>query len=277
VGIARTASVRGLTIYALCALALSASACGGGGPSEEEIAADRQALTTAIATEIRRRDVVHLEAKAKKRAQTCRSHVAGFVEALRDVDSRLDVGLSYSEYSDAVGDAAVERGRAGNAASAGRACARIANAAESAFNLYNGAVQTWNDCIFDDPISIYDVGCTLDDIEFDLQLNWLKASDKVETAVERLESLGSSVPDPPKYVTTVPRLAASVEDSIYGQAVKRLCEGDAPVIAADPCAELHEILAEGVENREEDDLNEALLGVTDAYSITPTGLAAGEE
>jgi hypothetical protein len=277
-GTAYSVTVRRVTICALSALlALGASACGGAGPSDEEISADRQALTTAIAAEIRTRDVAHLQAKAKKRAQACRSRVAGFVEALRDVDSRLDVGLSYSEYSDAVGDAAVERGRAGQAASAGRACARIASAAESAFDLYNGAVQTWNDCVFDDPVSIFDVGCSLDDIEFDLQLEWLKATDHVEKAVKRLEALGSSVPDPPTYLTTVPRLAASVEGSIYGQTAKQLCGGEAPVVAAEQCAELREILGEGVEEGEEDDLNDALLGITEAYGITPAALAPDDE
>jgi hypothetical protein len=271
-------TVRRVTVCALSALfALGASACGGGGLSEEEIATNRQAITTAIAAEIRKRDAAHLRAKANKRAQSCRSHVAGFVEALRDVDSRLDVGLSYSEYSDAVGDAAVERGRAGQAASAGRACARIASAAESAFALYNGAAQTWNDCVFDDPVSIYDFGCTLDDIELDLQFEWLDATDHVEKAVKRLEALGSTVPDPPEYLSTVPRLPASVEGSIYGQTAKQLCGGDAPVVAAEPCQELQEILEEGVEAGEESDLNEVLLGITEAYGITPAALAPDDE
>ena len=39
----------------------------------------------------------------------------------------------------------------------------------------------------------------------------------------------------------------------------------------------YEVLDEGVDEGEEDDLNEALVGITDAYGITPATLAADKD
>jgi hypothetical protein len=270
--------MRRTTLFVLLTLTtLTAAGCGGGGPSPAEISAERLALTQAIAAELRERDVAHQKRKAAKRDQACRTRVAGFVESLRDIDSRLDVGLSYNEYSDVVGDASVERGRADAAAQAGRTCARIASASEAAFGLYNDAVQTWNDCLFDDPISIFDVGCTTDDIEYELQDYWYRASAKVERALDLLEGLGDNVGSPPTYSTFLPRVSSAVETSLYGVAGKRLCDNDAPLLAQEPCAELRELLAGGISEEEEGDLNDALVALTEAYDITPPSLRTEDE
>ena len=113
--------------------------------------------------------------------QTCRREVAPLLNGLRNVDARLDVGMSFAEYGEAIGDVSV----AYNGMSAGNLdfdCLAVAVQGENAFNSYTRAYNIWNDCIGD-------FDCSTDAIEPDLQSQWLKASQAVGRAQRKLSGL----------------------------------------------------------------------------------------
>ena len=91
------------------------------------------------------------------------------------VDSRLDVGLSYSDYSEIVGEASVFKGMVDEDIVADiDYCASAHSGAEFALLTYSLAASRWNDCIFDD----YD--CEVDDL--DLSSSWVISGNAVEAA-----------------------------------------------------------------------------------------------
>ena len=139
--------------------------------AKEAEEAERQQQEQAAAAEL---------AALQKAYDGCRSEINPFFDAMRDVDARLDVGLSQSDLSDLVGAASVAYNRMNVDALGGGACLDAAVKLETAFNGYAGTVNQWNDCIFEDDY------CTLDDIESDLQTKWLKASTAIDRAADML-------------------------------------------------------------------------------------------
>ncbi len=105
-----------------------------------------------------------------------------FLTALQDLDSRLGVGLSFSDYGTRVGDIRV----ADDAApfdELGAAClSKVAVPAEAALNAYVKTYNTWNDCFNNDY-------CTTDSISPELQVPWGTATGKVAKARAGLEQI----------------------------------------------------------------------------------------
>lgn len=254
-------------------LLVLAAGCGSSGPSPEEVTEQRHLLSTALAEEIYKRDQIAAQKAAQERARRCRAAISSFLDAVQEVDSRLDVGLSYDEYSDAVGDASVERGRARDVGSFGRRCQRAFTAAEEAFHKYRSGASTWNDCISDVSVSIYfDTSCTFDDIDPEMQEYWADAHSLIETAFQRLRSVAGNPSTPRRPSHLLPRSASEVEQTVYGVTARQLCSSSAPVVAEEPCDSLVGLLAGGVDEDEEVELNDVLLGITEAYGLTPAAL-----
>jgi hypothetical protein len=110
------------------------------------------------------------------------------IDTLKEVDSRLNVGLSQSELSDKIGDASVAYDDI-NAKALRGTCLSAGAKLETAFNNYVDTVSTWSDCI-------YDYGCDVDnDILSSMQAKWAVASRAVDRATTLLDSLNPDSPD----------------------------------------------------------------------------------
>lgn len=119
----------------------------------------------------------------------CHRQIGDFVEALRDIDSRLDVGMTQRDLMDAAADAAAERNDVDESALSD-ACDSTYDRAESALQIYAATAMEWNDCIFSDD------WCDPDDPDdLDLQTPWSHASDALDEAYDAMRSghpVGSS-------------------------------------------------------------------------------------
>ncbi len=110
----------------------------------------------------------------------CPSTVTDLVDALRDLDSRLGVGLNFQSYSQKVGDVKVAYDRIEVDKISAGCLQRVAVPAENALNAYLDAYNTWNDCVAD-------VNCTNESITSELQSKWAAATADVDQAVKALE------------------------------------------------------------------------------------------
>lgn len=109
----------------------------------------------------------------------CTSELESLVEALTDLDSRLDIGLSFSEYSERVGDAKVAYDRIDASVLDATCIEAIGTPAETALNAYIDAYNDWNDCI-------QDSDCSTDSIEPTLQGHWSKATSLLDAVQAKL-------------------------------------------------------------------------------------------
>lgn len=149
--------------------------------AEKEAAEEEAAEAAAVAEQAAQEEADRAAAQAAY--ESCRTEINPFLEAMKDVDARLDVGLNQGDLSDLVGDASVAYNRMDIGALGAATCLAAAAKLETAFNAYAKTVNQWNDCIFDDDY------CTLDDIDGDLQEQWLKASTGIDKAEEMLGKL----------------------------------------------------------------------------------------
>jgi hypothetical protein len=116
--------------------------------------------------------------------ENCQELVGPLLDTLGQLDSRLDVGLTYAEYGDAVADANVEYDRLDiDALGEEYECITTVGAPlEDALNAYFDAYTVWDDCI-------NDVDCTNDSITAELQDHWAKATGFIRDAREALSDL----------------------------------------------------------------------------------------
>lgn len=111
-------------------------------------------------------------------ADSCGDEVDSFIRSLRELDSRLDIGLNYQQYSNRLGDISVRYDDAVDVVTAGEVSARcvyVGIRGEKAFNLYIKAQRIWSRCI-------NDLDCSNAEIEPRLQKIWAKASKRVAQA-----------------------------------------------------------------------------------------------
>ena len=153
------------------------------GRSDVDAGDNRGELANQV-KELSRENARTREAAAERFAiyATCREELSPLIRGLQDLDSKLDVGLAYAEYSTEVAQLSVEY----NGIRFGRLdfeCVASAGVpAETAFNQYRKAYFEWDEC-FDD------LDCDLDFIEPTLQTYWSKASSNVTEAKTGLNSL----------------------------------------------------------------------------------------
>jgi hypothetical protein len=116
--------------------------------------------------------------------ENCQALVGPLLDKLGELDSRLDVGLNYGEYGDAVAAANVEYDRIDfDALAAEYECLSGPGVPlEDALNAYFDAYQTWDEC-FDKP------ECTNESITPELQEAWATAEGFVRDAREALSDL----------------------------------------------------------------------------------------
>lgn len=109
----------------------------------------------------------------------CREMVRPFLESLEEIDSRLDIGLNFQEYSEQVTDTKVVYDRLAIDALEPQCLSDVAIPLEQGFNEYIDAYKVWNRCVGN-------TYCSNDDIQGKLQNKWAEATTKIEEAVAAL-------------------------------------------------------------------------------------------
>lgn len=116
-------------------------------------------------------------------AAECGKQLRPLADALQELDSRLDIGLTYAEYGDQVANVKVAYDRVDwEKGMAGPGCARTAILLERGLRKYAAAHERWQACI-ESP------DCLSDSITTKLQAAWADASKAVDQGVERLNEL----------------------------------------------------------------------------------------
>ena len=169
-------------VVSLALLASGTAGCGKDEEAEKRRAAQEQAAREKAAKERKERQQA---AKAAKLAEDCEDSVGPLLDELEELNSRLDIGLTYDEYTDRVGDVKVAYDKAdfGDAGEDELRCiTEVGLPAEKAFNQYAKAAATWQEC-FDD------LDCDNDSIQPDLQRRWSRATTFVERARDNLNDM----------------------------------------------------------------------------------------
>ncbi len=107
----------------------------------------------------------------------CADDLRPVLDALEQMDARLDVGLNRSQYGDRMGDISVAYNRLDATTLVGKGAGCIATAVllEEAFNEYIQANTAWGDCIASS-------SCSMDSVQPKLQRHWSTASGKLASA-----------------------------------------------------------------------------------------------
>jgi hypothetical protein len=147
-------------------------------PAQAAVARSEE-RTSLIASNVKRR---RQAAQRVAIYSSCRSEIGPLLSSLQRLNSRLDVGLNFEAYSQAVGDASVKYNQIAFRRLHLDCTSGPGVAAESAFNAYVRAYNTWNDCIGE----LY---CSTDSIEPQLQANWSTATRQISRARRALNGL----------------------------------------------------------------------------------------
>jgi hypothetical protein len=121
-------------------------------------------------------------AKAQREAQRCRSQLEGLLSATKELDGRLNIGLSYDAYGTQVGNVSVAYETTPFKDLALECISAAGVPLEDAFNSYAKAADAWSTC-FDD------FDCDVDSIDPELQKHWADASLSVKKAEAGLTAL----------------------------------------------------------------------------------------
>ena len=230
---------------------------GCGGPSAAQRAQARSQQLDRIAPELQDR----LSRRAADAKTACQNAIGDFLDGISGLDSRLDVGLNFSDYSREVSDAKVAHDRIDVTAISGN-CLTAAVAAESALEHYITAYNTWNNCVSD-------AYCSNDSITPSLQSQWAKATRQDERAREALGRIAgaSSIQLGSR---SFPRTSAETDETIYGTIVSTVCTNPPdPPAAAKPCDELQNTIAGGVSAGEESKVDGEVRKLVDALGLNP--------
>lgn len=121
--------------------------------------------------------------KEQARFEDCEETFADLQDALTELGSRLDVGLSYDEYTNEVGDVKVAYDQTDFDSLEDFDClGGVGLPLERALNQYSKAAGVWSDC-FDD------IDCDVDSIDPQLQSHWARATKAVESSKSGLDDL----------------------------------------------------------------------------------------
>lgn len=254
---------RGNVVVAVTIAVLMVVVAGCGGRSAEQRAQARRADGALLLSEVNAHANQAASAQAEAAQSTCRSEIGDFLDALEELDSRLDVGLSFQDYSDQVGDVRVAYGRM-EIEELKLDCLTAAADGEAAMNRYIRANNTWNDCVSDPD-------CSTDSIDPKLQTQWSAASTKVASAKRELGRVGSEQAVPATYTNSVPTTSADAGTTVYGGARVLICDDPHVQRAAkEPCARLRTTLEGGVEDSEMNDLDDAVNDLNVALGLKAT-------
>lgn len=159
--------------------------CGSSGPSEAERSAATSAKEkkeAAKAEAERKAETARLQAEQQELHDQCAETTDAFRAALQQLDSRLEVGLNYQDYSERVGDARVAYDTidVDELQAISPTCLSSAAKLETAYNKFLQVQQIWDSCI-DDYACDFSEGAT----NQKAQVGWVKAG----TALRRSQSM----------------------------------------------------------------------------------------
>lgn len=109
----------------------------------------------------------------------CATALADLTDALFELDSRLNVGLSFAAYSEKLADARVAYDKVKFENLDGDCIRGAGQPAEKAMNEYIKAYTTWNDCI-------KKIGCDTDSVTPELQGHWTTSTTTLAEVKKRL-------------------------------------------------------------------------------------------
>jgi hypothetical protein len=157
------------------------AACGDSGPTAAEkakAAAEHRRAVEHREALVRLADAKGTAKEALANADGCEDDAGKLVDALSELNSRLNIGLSYDEYGDKVADVRVAYDDVGfsDADPEDLDCiSEVGIPAEKALNTYASAYRTWNKCF-------ESFSCDNDDITPVLQRRWSRATIQVDQA-----------------------------------------------------------------------------------------------
>jgi hypothetical protein len=130
------------------------------------------------------RETIDFQAEALAAQAECQVQVGPLLDALDEIDARLDVGLVFADYTNAVGDASVEYNKLRPGALQSDCTIKVGIPAQDALNNYREAQNIWSECI-------QDFGCDIDSIDPQLQREWREAAQKIADARRGLVDVGT--------------------------------------------------------------------------------------
>lgn len=174
-----------MKIYLASAVLASLLALGACGPNAEEEAVASEATASAEAEKEREQAEKEAAEERERRAEECTEDVAQLASALDELNSRIQVGLSYSDYTTEVGDVMVAYNRTDiDKISADRWClGEVAVPLENAFQHFDKAMEVWKKCVGDWDCSIKDKA-----VDAKMQKHWQRAGTYLEEADAALEA-----------------------------------------------------------------------------------------
>lgn len=186
-------------ISAALTASLLLSGCGASdsdGPSKKaaasasEASAAEAAASSALAAESSSAAAAESSSAAAQQQEhdECQATVGGLLRTLKEINSRLNIGLDYQEYSDRLGDVQVEYDAMLDEFDEADCLNLVAIPLEKAFNEYIKVQGLWSDCIAD-------YTCDFDEGEVDRKTQdaWSVAGRSIERAEENLDGL---LPEP---------------------------------------------------------------------------------
>jgi len=240
----------------ICLIGVAVLAAGCGGQSKEQRAAARSEQLDKLAPTLESR----LQAQADSQKTACENELGDFLDALEEIDSRLDIGMTFTDYGGKTADAKVAHDRVNASNLTPAACVKAAVAGEDALESYISAYTIWNDCIQSDY-------CETEYKEPELQAKWLQASRKHDKAQRLFESVGKAGVIGNR---NIPRDVGEVDGTIYGTIASAICANPDPPAASQPCEEIRNILAGGVAADEEGDLDGRISDLVEALGLNPS-------
>lgn len=118
----------------------------------------------------------------QREADECEAQLGDLLASVKELDSRLAVGLPNAEYSREVGNIRVAYDQVPFNDLAPDCTFDVGIHLENALNSYVKAGNIWNDCITN-------IDCEQDSIDPELQQHWLDAEGKVQSAEAGLRGL----------------------------------------------------------------------------------------
>lgn len=171
-----------LIAAALVSASLAPALASCGGPSPEE-----QARAKAAAQAARERQEAEIERLAQQAASTreeaCRDGLGKLLTSAGELNSRLTIGLDYSEYFDQVADLRVAYDSSSFDDLELRCIQGVGVRLERALNEFAGAARSWDRCVDD-------YACDNDDNTRRLQARWATAGQQIQAAKDALDELG---------------------------------------------------------------------------------------
>jgi hypothetical protein len=245
--------------------------CGSSGPSKTEIAQERARVTGILSASVARRDRLAALQAARQREAKCRSQVGSALQILDSVNSSTSGGITLSYYGNRRDELETELDRIPRG-SLDQQCLRVLKLVNQGASDHRGAYDSFYSCA----VTYADV-CDINTDKtylFLIHSYWQSASSDARHAEKQLQSIGAHPHPPTKASPFLPRTDGAVHASIYGRIADRLCSSNVLKAAVEPCQALQDVLAGGVGEDEEADLNEALSAIASAYGIgEPTGKA----